>query len=206
MFDLSPAVPAPPLPLAADPLAALRGATREQHARVDRLMDLQRMRDPDHYGTVLQVLDGFLASWEPAAVAALPARWQRWLQARSRRPFLQQDLRHLGLPAVPAAPPLAVGSAAAAWGTVYVVEGSALGSRFIHRWLARSGLYADGGTAYFRGWGEATEPMWSEVRALLQSELDSAVAIAPACEAARQTFDSLSVLLEHHLHERTPAA
>lgn len=206
MFYLSPAVSASPHPDATDALAALRGATREQHARVDRLMDLQRMREPGHYARVLQVLDAFLGAWEPAATAMLPARRQRWLQARSRRPFLQQDLRDLGLPAATPAPLMPVGSRAAAWGTIYVVEGSALGGRFITRWLAKAGLYADGGMAYFRGWGEATEPMWGEVRALLQSELDSPAAIAQACEAARQAFDTLSVLLEHHLHERTPAA
>ena len=35
---------------------------------------------------------------------------------------------------------------------------------------------------------------------------DQAERIPPACEAARQTLDQLSLLLEQALHERTPAA
>lgn len=204
--SLQPAVPPRVPPQSNDPLTALRSATREHHDRVDRLMDLQRLQEPAHYGRVLQVLDAFLAGWEPVVGAALPARWQPWLQARSRRPFLRQDLRHLGLATRPPAtvPPMA--DAAAAWGSIYVMEGSALGGQFISRVLARGGLDAQGGAAYFHGWGEATGSMWREVRELLASELAAPGAIGHACDAARQTFDTLARLLESPPHECTAAA
>ena len=190
---------------AATPLAVLRAATREHHDRIDRLMDLRRMQDRSHYARVLRVFDAFLASWEPAVAAALP-HCQDWLQARSRRPFVQQDLRALGLAAAaPAgAPPLRTD--AAAWGSLYVMEGSALGGQVITRSLAAAGLDRDSGAAYFHGWGEATGRMWREARALLESELADDTALAQACEAARQTFDHLSSLLERELHERATAA
>ena len=169
-------------------------------------MDMQRMQDRGHYARVLQVLDAFLAGWEPAAAAALSPRWQQWLRARSRRPFLQRDLAQLGIAAPPPAHFAPLEGRAAAWGSIYVMEGSALGGQFISRSLVHAGLGADRGAAYFHGWGEATGGMWREVRGLLASELATPAAIAQACEAARQTFDNLSRLLESRLHERTPAA
>lgn len=188
-----------------DPLQALRSATREHHERVDRLMDLQRLHDPAHYARVLQVLAAFLAGWEPVIASALPARWQAWLQARSRRAFLQRDLQVLHI-ADPAPARVAVPAThAGAWGSIYVMEGSALGGQFIARALARSGRDAQRGAAYFHGWGDATGAMWREVRGLLASELDTPPAVAQACEAARQTFDTLARFLET-THERTPAA
>jgi heme oxygenase len=187
------------------PLATLRAATHDHHERIDRLMDVERMRDAAHYATVLQVFDGFLAGWEPAVAAALPARGQAWLRARSRRPFLRRDLQALGLAGRPAAD-LAFTSEAAAWGSVYVLEGSALGGRVITRTLADAGIDADHGAAYFHGWGGATGAMWREARELLAAELATPAALAQACEGARRTFDTLSALLEKAFHERTALA
>ena len=185
-------------------LAALRQATREHHDRVDRLIDLPRMRDRGHHARVLQALDAFLAGWEPAAAAALGPKWQEWLRARSRRAFLRLDLDALGVTPTPPARIAPFGGRCAAWGSVYVMEGSALGGQFISRSMARAGL--EEGAAYFHGWGEATGGMWREVRGLLATELDTAERVAQACQGARQTFDTLAHLLESSLHERTPAA
>jgi heme oxygenase len=198
-------LPFPPTE-AADALATLRRATRVHHDRIDALMDLRRMQDRAHYARVLGVFDAFLAGWDPAGAAALPARWHPWLRARSRRPFLLQDLRALGAAPGPAAhiPPFA--GPASAWGSVYVMEGSALGGQFITRSLAQAGLHPARGAAYFHGWGEATGSMWREARAIIAGELDSEAALAHACACARLTFDSLSGLLEDCLHERAAAA
>jgi len=176
-------------------LAALRAATRERHQRVDRLLDLRRLRERAHYGRVLQVFDAFLAPWEEAVAAALPGAWQQWLRQRSRRPFLQRDLQALGLRALPSATfALRLASPAAAWGSVYVLEGSALGGQVITRALAGSGLQP--ASAYFHGWGDHTGAMWAEFRDRLHAELAQPAWIAAACDAACQTFDTLATLLE----------
>jgi heme oxygenase len=188
-------------------LPALRAATRGHHERIDHLMDLRRLAERTHYVRVLQVFHDFLPAWEGAVLPALPKPWHGWLQARSRRPFLERDLHALGV-AARARPvhmePFA--TEAAAWGSVYVLEGSALGGQMITRALAAEGLRPDAGAAYFHGWGESTGAMWREFRALLDSELQAPAALAQACEGAAHTFDTLSGLLEQALHERTPAA
>lgn len=194
-------------PSPGSPLASLRAATHAQHERIDRLMDVARMADRQHYRRVLQVFDVFLAAWEQAVAAALPASWNAWLQARSRRAFLRQDLHALAIPPLARPfefPPLA--SPEAAWGSLYVMEGSALGGQVITRALAASGLAPDAGAAYFHGWGAETGAMWREFRALLDRELDGAQRVERACAAARDTFDQLTALLEQALHERSPAA
>jgi heme oxygenase (biliverdin-IX-beta and delta-forming) len=203
---LSAVLRTPPIPEENDALAALRGATHTHHERVDRLVDLQRLQEPSHYARVLRVLEAFLAGWEPAVAAALPPARQEWLRLRSRRPFLQQDLRALRVAPGTAARMPGFASEAAAWGAIYVMEGSALGGQVISRTLARRGLSPATGAAYFHGWGDATSAMWREVRGLLASHLDSPRAIAQAWEGARATFDALSHLLESHLHERASTA
>lgn len=170
-------------------------------------MDLRRLRDRACYARVLQVFHAFLAAWEPAVAAVLPPARAGWLQARSRRPFLLQDLQVLGTPLPPPAhhlPPLP--TAAAAWGSAYVMEGAALGGQVITRDLAQAGLHPGNGTAYFHGWGDATGPMWREFRGVLESELAHPAALDEACTAAGRTFDTLTRLLESALHERTSAA
>lgn len=168
-------------------------------------MDLADLHDPERYARVLQVFEAFLAGWEPAVASALP-RWQPWLAGRSRRPFLQQDLRWLGLAAPAAIDPPALPTAAAAWGSVYVLEGSALGGQVITRSLAGAGLHPGAGASYFHGWGDATGAMWREFRTLLEAQLRGPRELAEACAAAQATFDTLSATLEDALHERTPVA
>lgn len=186
-------------------LAALRAATRERHERVDQLMDLRRLAERAHYERVLQVFDAFLGPWEEAVAAALPEAWPTWLRQRSRRAFLQNDLHALGLQPLPrAALQLQLASPAAAWGSVYVLEGSALGGQVITRALAHSGLQP--ASAYFHGWGIATGAMWQEFRLRLQHELPEPAWVAAACDAACQTFDVLAGLLEAKLHERPALA
>jgi heme oxygenase (biliverdin-IX-beta and delta-forming) len=185
----------------------LRAATRGHHDRIDRLMDLRSLGDPARYARVLQVFDAFLPGWEAAVLDALPRQWHGWLRARSRRPFLARDLQALGIPAQ--ARPVQVAplrSEAAAWGSLYVMEGSALGGQVITRALAAAGLKPEAGAAYFHGWGDSTGMMWRDFRQLLDRELQAPAALSRACESACQTFDLLSGLLEHALHERAPAA
>jgi heme oxygenase len=203
-LKLQAAVSSAPLPGA---LPALRAATRGHHDRLDRLIDLRRLRDARRYGRVLQVLDGFLAAWECRAAAALPPAWEAWLRQRSRRPFLQRDLGFLGLPsgALAQAMPL-LPTPGAAWGSVYVMEGSALGGQVITRSLADAGLRPDRGAAYFHGWGPATGAMWKEVRTLLDQQLADPHTLAQACAGACATFDALALHLESALHERPPLA
>ncbi len=187
-------------------MPALRAATRDHHDRIDRLVSLSRLRDRSHYAVVLQVFEAFLRGWEPEVARLLPAR-RDWLQSRSRHAFLRHDLQALYLPTLAEAAPVPqLRTPAAAWGSVYVMEGSALGGQVITRSLAAAGLSPTTGAAYFHGWGDATPGMWRDARAVLEQEIASPAALDDACDGARRTFDTLSSLLESALHERTALA
>ena len=199
---------AEPVAPAANALAELRLATRDRHARIDRLMNLRRMRDRGHYGRVLLAFDSFLAPWEQSVASALPARWQGWLHQRSRRPFLRKDLAALSLsprPAAPLAMPRLAGNSAA-WGSLYVMEGSALGGQVITRALAPAGLLPDQGASYFHGWGADTTAMWQDFLLQLQAEVATSAAVESACAAACETFDALTAHLHEFLDERIALA
>ena len=189
-------------------LTALRHATRARHTRIDRLMDLRRLQERPRYGRVLQAFDAFLGPWEQSVALALPARWHRWLHERSRRGFLQDDLAQLALRPLPAPAPEVprLASTAAAWGSLYVIEGSALGGQVITRALARAGVRPGNGAAYFHGWGEDTHGLWQEFTGLLHEQVAGPPAVATACAAACATFDALTAHLETTLDERIAAA
>jgi heme oxygenase len=185
-------------------LHRLRDATIEHHAAVERAMQPERLGEHAHYVQVLRVFAAFHVVWDDAVARALPPHLGDWIRRRSRAPWLLRDLHYLRAGAdLPAPDCPRFDNAAAALGSVYVMEGSALGGRVIAASLAASGLTPTTGAAYFNGWGASTGSMWKEFRQLLERELDGEeAAIASACRAACLTFDALTSLFEMHTHER----
>ena len=190
-------------------IEALRRATAERHRRVEAQVRLDADFGVGHYRCVLQCFEAFLAPWEACIAAALPLRLQHWFSVRQRLALLRLDLAALSAPPLDLpdkAFELALPSLAAAFGSLYVMEGSALGGQVIARQLARQhGIGAANGGAYFGGAGDATAAKWREFRQLLDQEVGSGAASrAHACTAAVQTFDALIMTLRRSMHE--PAA
>lgn len=203
---MSAAGPATPVPGPA--LTALRQATAAKHEEIESLLQLAPAVDGapfelglDRYAAVLQGFDRFLSAWEPILLAALPEPLHGGFRARSRHALLRRDLQTLAahLPtrdcAVDGAKPLALAlpDKASALGSMYVLEGSALGGQVIAHALKQAhGLDARRGTGYFTGHGADTGRLWREFRDLLARELDpEPAAIQGACRAAVDTFDAL---------------
>src|SRR6476660_6465319 len=111
--------------------ALLREATASRHADIDTLLALRRPFGAAHYARVLQGFGAFLGAWEPRMAQVLPAQWQPWFAASTRLHLVQQDLAAMGL-CLPTAVNLATPvTHDAALGSLYVMEGSALGGQFI---------------------------------------------------------------------------
>jgi heme oxygenase len=191
-------------------LAALRLATADRHRSIETLLALDTPFDLRHYQRVLQGFASFLAGWEPRVRAALPRGDAAWFTARSRRHLLLHDLEALqappALPAGPVPQPL-LRDAASAWGSMYVLEGSALGGQVIARQVAqRFGLAPEHGAAYFHGWGAETGAMWRQFRERLERELGGDDAAQHrACVAAAATFDALAGVFRVMLDEPVAA-
>lgn len=176
-------------------LTRLRQATAPRHEAIECLLRLDGEIDGQHYRQVLAGFAAFLSAWEPAVRAALSADLQEWFDARSRLGFLRQDLQTLAITPPRAAEDitgaLAVGTVAEALGSMYVLEGSALGGQVIAATVARTlGLTPKTGTAYFNGWGERTGANWREFRQVLEQRVPQ-VDHQAAADAAVRTFEAL---------------
>ena len=108
-------------------VATLRARTAACHEQVDGAFGRFPLDGADAYRQFLTAHARALPSAEAAlaATSGLPA----W---RPRTPLLAQDLADLATP-MPPALPLAVKAGAAAWGVLYVVEGSRLGGAMLAR-------------------------------------------------------------------------
>jgi heme oxygenase (biliverdin-IX-beta and delta-forming) len=182
-----------------DLLSRLKLATSESHTRLESALDL--MRDDlqrDDYIALLERFHGYVAPWEDAVGAWMPASLAPFFEARRKAALLRADLAVLNGKAVaradaddlPALPNLG-----AAFGSMYVMEGATLGGRFIAPHVASAlGLTPGQGNAYFDGYGARTGSMWNAFR-------ETAAATVPAAQyddaarAAVATFDSLHAWL-----------
>lgn len=193
-----------------DPTTArdhLRHATAAAHERLEQLLGLDRDPDLPHYQRVLLGFGLFLSSWEPAVHAALPAGLHPWLAARSRSPMLWRDIDALGLterlsslrrgwraePRVRQRTAVRLADPVDAWGSLYVLEGSALGGQVVARRLAQTlALGPEDGAAWFHGHGARTGALWADFRQRLEAALgDDPGARVRAAQAASRTFDAL---------------
>ncbi|WP_077032997.1 biliverdin-producing heme oxygenase [Pelomonas sp. KK5] len=180
-------------------LAELRAATQPQHERIERLLALDAPMPLNRYAAIIGGFHTFLHRWEQDVQSALPVRLRPWFGLRRRARFAADDLAWLQA-AAPAPPPATAEEAwhpditlPALFGSMYVVEGSALGGQVITPWLRRElGLAPGAGASYFHGFGERTGAMWREFRELAQAEIGAGTSERyTACAAAQATFGAL---------------
>lgn len=158
----------------------LRVATADAHAALERDLDWQaRVATLPGYRALLARLRGFHAAYEPAIAVGLADA--EFLSPRRRLAALDTDLAALGLDEaarealpVPAAP--ALDGEGAAFGALYVLEGSTLGGVVIGRHVG--GLHGEAAPlAYYAGRGREAGPLWRTFRERLDG-------LPPAQEAA----------------------
>jgi heme oxygenase len=143
----------------------LARGTAPLHEHVDGRLDLPgALRDRAHYRAVLAAM---LRAWDAVerAVEMSGAVQALGLDAIRRADALRADLAALGgTPDAPGRAPAAMGVAEGV-GTVFVLEGSALGGPLLAPLVERHlGLSAGEGTAFLRGLGPGTARRWAVVQ------------------------------------------
>jgi heme oxygenase len=188
-----------------DLLLRLKDETAACHTRLENALDLMRNDwSREEYVALLERFFGYVAVWEDAVGARLPAHLQAFFDARRKAALLADDLAVLtGDRHRAAIVPLAKESAtlpaldttARVFGSMYVMEGSTLGGRFIAPHVAGLfGLTHGRGNAYFDGYGPRTGSMWKAFRETAAATV-SAGQYDDAVAAAIETFDGLHAWL-----------
>ena len=184
-------------------VVSLRRETRLHHHSLEDLLQLVSPLSRARYVAALKGFQHFLLAWESRIGALLPTRLCEWFAGRSRYGLLLEDIRVLEIellisPEAEAACARAVRSIEldnleAVFGSMYVLEGSALGGRVITVQVGETlGLGPASGAAYFNGFGFKTAARWNDFRDRLEAEVGvEPKARREACRAAAQTFDAL---------------
>ena len=172
----------------------LRQATKHTHHQLDHHPMLAALLRPDltaaQYGNVLAAMHGFYTLVETHIIAYLDRRPGLFdYRARLKLPALESDLDALGRAPLAAATDFpGPTSMAALIGTLYTLEGSAMGGRVIARVVRET---SDGRLPmrFFSGYGELTSQRWDEFLAFADahcppSEYEVAAAAAVAVFSA----------------------
>jgi heme oxygenase len=144
-----------------------------------------------HLRRVLIRFESFHRAWEPRIETLID--WSAFLVPRRRLALLQADLAALG-----AAPECGPGpdlswlvGAPAAWGSLYVLEGSTLGGQIITKALSTQAWRPAAGVTYFHGRGRQTGAFWRETTVAIEAQ-GLAGGRDPIIAAAVRTFESLT--------------
>ncbi len=172
-------------------LDRLRSDTREAHTALEDALAL--MRPPLRRERFVDVLQGLLAfhrAWSPRMAVLIGD--PDLVAPRGKAALIERDLEALGVGETPAAPlDLSfLTTPSAAWGSLYVLEGSTLGGQVISKALRRAAWAPADGLTYFNPYGRRTGEMWARFRAALEAAAPT-LETDLVCEGARATFRTL---------------
>lgn len=176
-------------------LSALREATRDLHAELDRHSPLTAAQlDINRYAQHAHRVLGWMQPLEASLYGpGAPAQWRQVLGAEQRAHkvrWLRQDLldSHFTAPALPCPFTPQPQSLAEAFGISYVCEGATLGGAYLFKqWQNRlQPLHLH----WLRGYGEHTGALWRAWQQALAEQVTSPEDIHAAAGAAVAAFDA----------------
>ncbi len=183
-------------------LSRLKHETAASHTRLENAFDL--MRDDlqrNEYIALLKRFLGYVAPWENVVGASMPASLAAFFDARRKAPMLAADIALLAghCAAIDVTPPddlPALPNIGTAFGSMYVMEGSTLGGRFIAPHVARLlDLAPSEDNRHFDGYGAHTGSMWNAFRETVARHGARSAQYDDAVRAAVATFESLEAWL-----------
>ena len=138
----------------------LRGATGAEHLALEGAVNLEaRLSDPERRRALVAGFYGFHADAEHSLAPWLEAIEGLDFAARRRLPRIGADLLALGGKPAPSRERPTVSSLGYALGLFYVLEGSSLGGRVIHKQLSDTDV-DQRGLSFFDPYGDQTGAQW----------------------------------------------
>lgn len=189
--------------------AALKDGTKDLHVAAERTPFARSLIDGSvTRGAFYAHLHLFLAA-HGALDAALERNHRPLHEAvRPRVAAIQTDLETLAAERVTLPPRflaaiddlvalLEAGNAATAVGATYVLEGAALGGAFLYPRLRAVGTIPEEALHHYRGHGDATFPIWMEIRGIIDgAPLEDQPAVLAAARAVFATMGRAYAALE----------
>ncbi|WP_165871583.1 biliverdin-producing heme oxygenase [Flaviaesturariibacter flavus] len=183
------------------PLPTLvKNATEKNHLDLEAAIApvWERLQEPGVYARLLQSFHGFFAPVEKSIDRNFPVTALPDIPQRRKASWILSDLAALGVPETPPASTFLpdINNADAAWGALYVLEGSTLGGRHICG-IIRKAL-PDAPLRFFEGYGAETGPRWVAFRAALEAwgEKNDPASVT---EAANLTFQNFRLWIKQTL-------
>jgi heme oxygenase (biliverdin-IX-beta and delta-forming) len=177
----------------------LRADTKEQHVAAEAVLlpRLQLLNSRSQYAQLLRALYGFYAPLEERIVFQLDQYDLPDISQRRNAALILDDLAALdhfdcSIPFCQQLP--VIDNKAAAFGALYVLEGSTLGGRVINRMLLNNPSLdlTENELQFFAGYRAATGEMWKRFTAELNLQHD----VEAILITARHTFSSLTHWLQ----------
>jgi heme oxygenase (biliverdin-IX-beta and delta-forming) len=177
------------VPAADRAIDRLRDETRVAHSRLDQTLGLlDRLNSLDQRGRLLAGYHWLHRETEAKIAPFLGGMSDLDFPARRRSSLLAQDLAVLGHPARLDHPiRLDIHTSGAAFGALYVLEGSTLGGRVILKELKLRGASLVG-LGFLDPYGNRTGDRWRSFLAILEREIKSSDQKAEAVTGALNTF------------------
>ena len=182
----------------------LKQATQSVHRELEAFLIpvIRNIRTKQEYIRLLNMFYGFYKPLEDAVDAFPVVDYLPDYVHRRKAALIVEDLRVMGEQGIPAVcteiPD--IDSIGAAFGALYVLEGSTLGGQHIAAMLRRS-LYIDAsdafqGLAFFTGYRDDTGPKWKRFREVLVPFCADQVLYKVLVSAAEQTFEKMKAWAE----------
>lgn len=177
--------------------AHLRASTFEAHASLDRMVG--SFDSPLAYRDYLRGISAFRSAIESRLTAtAWPEEFAGW-QAEMFADLIAEDLRDLDVaPQPPVDAPVLDQSPEALLGMLYVLEGSALGSRVLYKRAQQLGFGADFGARHLAVQSRRSD-RWPAFLALLENA--GSIDMDQVTIASRATFKTAEQAFRQASHE-----
>ncbi len=192
-----------PLPVTTPNAQVVKDSTSALHAGVESLLvpKLQALRSHDGYAAILQMFYGFFSPIEGLIRQQLTGADLPDLDSRRKALVILHDLQALkfsirGLAVCTQLPP--INSRAAAFGAMYVLEGSTLGGKQISKMLLCNEALAlpENAVGFFAGYRQFTGEKWKSFLSAF-NELEDTATLATSANA---TFLALKRWMQQTLY------
>lgn len=185
--------------------AQLKLLTVKAHQETENILlpVIQNIKNTEAYIAVLQMMYGFYYPLEKKFSQYITADILPDIEQRHKSSFAKNDIENLAANSqgIIAGVLPAISNTAQAFGAMYVLEGSTLGSVYIAKMLKKkSPAFSQMQMCFFNSYGEKTGTMWKYFKDVMDNYLQHQHDIDKAIITANETFEAMKIWIINYPH------